>query len=306
MTLDVAPMLERLLAADERERSQALRAFRPEAREALQRVRRHGPGRLRSAALQALAFVDGEAGLDLADVALLERLVRVRLPRDDPATLSGCWLRWWAVRSDDQAAVMASVGLHDLRPVTHAIAEAVLSTIEHHRAGQPFVFVGPAFEGWTTIVGPWCDAFHELPDHPGRLEAARADLRRLSARFGEAHAFYSGEHDGGSRWLVARDGHIVRTFDPEDLGGCSGAPLEFEHAWLAAEGLAGRPEDHFDEDGFLSDDLHDRYLVRIVASDISDTPSWFTRSDPRHGTPGLATLPGFSGPAPLPAAYYTV
>jgi hypothetical protein len=231
------------------------------------------------------------------DPADLERLVRARLhtDRNEVHQIHGCWLRWWAVRSDDQAAVMASIGLHDLRPVSYDIAESVLETIEHCREAQPLVYVSPAAGGWTTVTGPWCDVFHELPDHPGRPAEARATVERLSAEFGEAHAFYSGERDGGSRWLVARDGVTVRTYDVNDWDGCTGAPLEFEPEMTGESGL--RPDD---------EDYEPPYAPAIgVALELSDVPRWLVPADPRHGLPGIATLPGFTGSAPLPPDTYT-
>ncbi len=308
MTIDVRALLEQLRAASQYERTDVLWMFGrndPATREALLAVRRHGPGRLRAGALQALACVAGEPGLDPADVALVERLVRVRLHQDDPSLLSGCWLRWWSVRSNDQAAVMASIGLHDPRPVTFELANTVLETIEHCREGQPLVYVSPASDGWTTITGPWCDVFNELPDHPGRPAEARATVERLSAEFGEAHAFYNGERDGGSTWLVARDGATVRTFDLNDAEGCTGEPLAFEQEWMDANGLPGRPEDHFD-DIYLPDPFYDFFPAPIIAAEISDTPCWSVPADHRLGLPVIATLPGFSGAAPFPPTTYTI
>ncbi|MDG4785612.1 hypothetical protein O7626_06635 [Micromonospora sp. WMMD1102] len=308
MTIDVRALLEQLRTAGPYDRIDVLGLFAPDdpaTREALLAVRRHGPGRLRASALHALAHVAGEPGLDPADVALVERLVRIRLHLDAPRLLSGCWLRWWCVRSDDPTAVMASIGLHDPRPVTFGLADSVLETIEHCRAGQPLVFVGPARDGWTTITGPWCDVFNELPDHPARPAEARATVERLSAEFGEAHAFYDGERDDGSAWLVARDGATVRTFDLNDAAGCTGEPLAFELKWMDANGLSGRPEDHFD-DVDLPEPFYDFFPAPVIAAEISDIPCWSVPTDQRLGLPVIATLPGFSGAAPFPPAVYTI
>ncbi len=45
----------------------------------LQQLRRHGPARLRAAALEVLVMIVGEGGLHPADVAAAERLVRIKL-----------------------------------------------------------------------------------------------------------------------------------------------------------------------------------------------------------------------------------
>ncbi len=74
---------------------------------------------------------------------------------------------------------------------------------------------------------------------------------------------------------------------------------------MDANGLPGRPEDHFD-DVDLPDPFYDFFPALIIAAEISDTPCWFVPADHRLGLPVIATLPGFSGAAPFPPTTYTI
>jgi len=74
-------LLEELASASPgNQRYAVLRRFEKDesAVEMLRAVRRDGPGRLRRAALDALAAVGGETALEPADQRLVERFVRVR------------------------------------------------------------------------------------------------------------------------------------------------------------------------------------------------------------------------------------
>ncbi|GIF09264.1 hypothetical protein Asi03nite_68020 [Actinoplanes siamensis] len=54
----------------------------------LQRIRRHGPGRLRAVALEVLVMIVGEGGLHPADLAAAERLVRIKAPLEPALGIS--------------------------------------------------------------------------------------------------------------------------------------------------------------------------------------------------------------------------
>ena len=93
--------------------------------------------------------------------------------------------------------------------------EQAVGDIVEHLDEEPvpgLVYVGPEINGWTPIVGHWCDAFGE------DSAAARQTVERLSREYGEAHAFYFGAQGDGSAWLVAREGVTVRRFDSEEPG----------------------------------------------------------------------------------------
>lgn len=96
------------------------------------------------AALDALAYLGGEAALEPAEIALVQRLVQIRRRTDSLRPVMSCWTYWWCIRSDDQAAVMESIGVTGPRPVTYDLARSVVDILEHcdHDAGV--IYVGPA------------------------------------------------------------------------------------------------------------------------------------------------------------------
>ncbi|WP_432988631.1 hypothetical protein [Dactylosporangium sp. CA-233914] len=266
----------------------------PEARQVLSSVRRRGPGRLRRAALDALAYLGGEAALDPADLQIVERLVRIRRRTDPIGSVTSCWTYWWAVRSTDQDAVVAALGLTDVRPATYGLAATVIDILEHDEsAEQGLVYVGPSINGWVPLAGPWCDAFG------GRADEVRAIVADLSRQFGEVHAFYFSEQGDGSAWHVVRDGMTIRSFYSEDLEMSSGDPLPIEREWMAAHGLDGKPEEH-------PDDVWDITAANEVAAAISLDVGWHhpVTADVR-GLPVLASVPG-AGPAKFPAGVYEI
>jgi len=288
--------LDDLAAAGAENRCQALWKIQDssETRQALIDVRRRGPGRLRRAALDALAYLGGEAALEPADLRVLERLIRVRCVTDPIGPVMSCWTYWWAVRSNDQGAVVTALGLTDVRPVTYTLAACVIDILEHDdEVEQGLVYVGPSIDGWVPLVGPWCDAFS---DRAGEVRAIIADLSR---QFGEVHAFYFGAQGDGSAWHVVRDGVTVRSFDSEDLDTSFGDPLPIEREWMAARGLDGKPEEHPDE-------VWDITAANEVAAAISLDVGWHhpATTDVR-GMPILASVPG-AGPAKLPAGVYEI
>jgi hypothetical protein len=255
---------------------------------------------LRLTALNVLAHLGGESALDRTDIAAVERLVRVRRRTDALASVSSCWTKWWAVRSDDPVAVMATLGLTNPRPVTYALAQSVVEIMEHGDRQRGLVYVGPAVNGWTTLVGHWCDAFGD------RAAEVRATLERLSAEFGEAHAFYYGDQGDGSAWLVARDGRTVRRYSTINPDDACGDPLPIEQDWLDAHGVPGRPEDHLYSDDEYEDAVWDFPDAPEIAAVISVAVGWPLPTDARiQGGPLLATVPGRAA-VTLPPGMYEI
>ncbi|WP_052852497.1 HEAT repeat domain-containing protein [Streptomyces avicenniae] len=213
---------------------------------ALRRIRAEGPGRRRAGALTVLAALGGEAALSERDRAAVERLIRVKLLDDSPQAPETCWLHWMAVPTGDQAGVMAELGLSEPRAVTFALGNDVVDTDGHDGGGFGRVFVTPELNGWTFVVGRWCD-----PAGAERREEVRGLCAALSKRYGQAQAYYLGEQGDGSGWLVARDGTVVRHWwtaaeDEEDddaARGVIGAPLPYEVARRAALETEEDPED---------------------------------------------------------------
>jgi hypothetical protein len=265
---------------------------------ALRSIRRNGPGRLRASALDALVYLAGPAALDPMDTAVIERHIRIRQRRDPLQAVMSCWTYWWCIRSDDQSAVITSLGLTDLRPVTYTLASSIIDILEHDDRESGIVYAGPAINGWTPIVGPRCDAFGEH-----RLEV-QAVLERLSTEYGEAHAFYFGAQADGSAWLVARNGETIRRYSSIDPGQCVGEPLPIERIWLDANGVPGRPEEHLMADDQFREALWDFPEANEIAAAISLDVGWHRPTDAEpHGTPVMAVLPGSTGAALPPGAY---
>ncbi|MEV0458979.1 hypothetical protein [Catellatospora methionotrophica] len=310
MASEVQHMLLRLSA--EQDFHQRLRilhriAKSPNAGAVLREIRRHGPGRLRTAALDVLAYRDGESGLDPVDVAAVERLIRIHRRTDPLGGVMSIDMTWWCVRSMDQSAVLASLGLDGPRPVTYRLANSVMEIVDSDDECG-LVYVGPKIDGWTSIVGPWCDAFG------ARAEENRTIIERLSAECGEVHAFHFSAYNDGTAWLVARDGVTTRRFNTFDLADATGDPLPVEQDWMATHGVPGRPEEHltYNEHGSLvcldefEDAMWEFYEANDVAAAISVDVGWKRPTNAVvHGSPVLAATPG-AGPVMLPPGMYRI
>jgi HEAT repeats len=253
----------------------------------LQRIREEGPGRQRAGALTVLAELGGERALSRADVAAIERLIRVKLPDDRPEGMWGCWNHWMAVPGGDQAGIMQILGLVDPRPVTFALGNDIVDADGHGcGAGDPCngyerVFVTPELDGWTLILGAWCD-----PCAGERSEDVLRLCTELSARYGQAHAYYYGGQGDGSAWLVAEHGSVIRRYCEKGEGDDElltlGEPLPYERARRVELGLApewdAAQESQDDEDEWrgaaydLAADLAHSYGVSPLHIG-SDTPS---------------------------------
>ncbi|MGW0786654.1 hypothetical protein [Streptomyces sp. NPDC002913] len=160
---------------------------------------------------------------------------------DRPRPLATCWLYWIAVPTRDQTGVMASLGLARPVPVTFAEAEAVIDEDGHGEAednpdGLARVYVSPEIEGWTLVIGPWCD-----PCSTDRSDEVLRLCADLSTRFGAAQAYYFGAQGDGSAWLIAEHGVVVRRYcetgEAEDGLLTLGQPLAQEQAERQRMGL---------------------------------------------------------------------
>ena len=299
---DLHEMLTQLRAAPARERHQMLWKFpdQSDTRDTLRAVRRHGPGRLRLAALDALMYLGGEAALDAVDVAAAERLIRIRRLTDPVGPVMSCWTYWWCIRGGDQAGIMATLGLTDSRPVTYNLACTVVDLIEHMDEPPGLVYVGPEINGWTPVVGDWCDAFGD------RAFEVRTTIEQLSVEYGEAHAFYFGAQGDGSAWLVAQDGVTTRRYSSVDPEESTGEPLPIERDWMLARGVPGRPEDHVADDDEFADAMWEFCEANDVAAAISVDIGWHRPLDAVvHGYPVLAAVPE-AAPITLPPGVYEI
>lgn len=161
---------------------------------------------------------------------------------DRPEPVWTCWNHWIAVPTGDQAGVMEVLGLTPQRPVTFAEANEIIDADAH---GEPDddvhltrVFVTPELDGWTLVIGSWCD-----PCDGERSGEVLRLCTMLSDRYGRAQAYYYGAQGDGSAWLVAENGAVVRRYsatgEPEDASLTLGEPLRQENARRAELRLPG-------------------------------------------------------------------
>lgn len=127
---------------------------------------------------------------------------------------------------------METTGLVPSRPVTFAEAEEIIDDDGHGESesnesknnesknnesesnesesnpdGMSRVYVSPALDGWTWIIGPWCD-----PCDARRSDDVMRLCQDLSVRHGQPQAYYYGLQGDGSAWLVAQYGIVLRRY----------------------------------------------------------------------------------------------
>nr|WP_238427336.1 HEAT repeat domain-containing protein [Streptomyces adustus] len=276
----------------------------------LRRVREQGPGRQRARALTVLAELGGEPALSDADRAAIERLIRLKLPDDRPEPLWACWNHWIAVPSGDQAGILRTLGLTEPRPVTFALGNDIVDADGHgsdtsEHDGNERVFVTPELDGWTFVLGAWCDPCGE--------ERGADVLRlctRLSARYGRAQAYYYGGQGDGSAWLVAERGTVLRRYcetgEGEDELLTLGEPLSLERARRAELGLSpewdAARESQEDEDEWRWA-AHD--LAPDIARSIGFSPLDIGADTPSRGT-GVVALTPYGAARGVPTGAYRI
>ncbi|MES5824122.1 HEAT repeat domain-containing protein [Streptomyces sp. RG80] len=212
--------------ADVRQRAVwAFKAMGDAAVPVLRRLRQQpatGP-RIRATALEALATIGGPGALGERDLAAWRRLTRIkRLTETAPERFHLCG-SWYAVPSDDQAAVLAAFDLSDPEPVTLRTGASAWNHDSHNWGGKrphercARVFVSPALDGWTLVFGRSSQDRHRIEDAEDQ-EAARSEVVRercadLSRRFGAAHWYGMSCGDGWTAWCIAEGGEVVRFYD---------------------------------------------------------------------------------------------
>ncbi|MFI6690206.1 hypothetical protein ACIBLA_00295 [Streptomyces sp. NPDC050433] len=239
----------------------ALTMLGPGVVERMRAVRVHGPANLRSRALTVLTAVGGEEALSPADRASVERLIRIKSLDDQAQPLDTCFTSWIAVASGDQQGIMELLGLYETRPATFALGLSVGLHDSHDGAEHGRVYVTPEVDGWTLVLGPWCN-----PGDPERAEDVLRVVTELSRRYGRAQAYYSGEY-GDSGWLVAENGNILRRFrasgKQDDAEYTLGEPLPEERAACVEEGITPVGDADADEEEW-------RELAAYLASQLAE------------------------------------
>ncbi|MEU9591125.1 HEAT repeat domain-containing protein [Streptomyces sp. NPDC048219] len=181
--------------------------------EPLRRVRREGPGALRARALAVLAAAGGEEALSERDRAAVARLIRIKALDDRAEPLENCSTSWLAVPGGDRAGIAEVLGLSGERLATFALGYSVVTHDSEDWPDHRRVYVTPEVDGWTLVLGPWCN-----PVDPDRADGVLDALTALSSRYGRAQAYHFGEHGGGSGWALAEDGAVVRRLDASTWG----------------------------------------------------------------------------------------
>ncbi len=215
--------------------------------------------------------------------------------KDWPEPVSTCWNHWIAIPTGDQAGVMEVLGLSSPRPITFTEAQEVIDTDAHgdldDRRHLSRVFVTPEVDGWTLVIGAWCD-----PCDSERQEDVLRLCEALSARYGRAQAYYYGAQGDGSAWLVAEHGSVVRRYaatgELDDALLTLGEPLPQERARRSELGL---PADG-DLQAASSEQIEEWtwaafHLAPEIAAAYGVSPFTLTRETEVRGTGVLALTP---------------
>ncbi|MEU4344181.1 HEAT repeat domain-containing protein [Nocardia sp. NPDC023852] len=120
----------------------------------LQQVRRSNLPERRGA-LDALAEI-GWHTIAPADLALLHRFIMSKLAHERPQPIPAAKeCLWWALPTDNQAAVLDAFGLSDPVPATVAMGSAVALDERRRPVDEECqrVYVSPALDGWTLVFG---------------------------------------------------------------------------------------------------------------------------------------------------------
>ncbi|WP_063047120.1 HEAT repeat domain-containing protein [Nocardia pseudovaccinii] len=221
----------------------------------LQQIRRSSLP-TRRAALEALATI-GWNTIDSTDLVLLARFVNAEIARALPSIPSWTCCLWWALPTEDQAAVLDAFGLSDPVPATAAMGTAVAREnrdLLYTWAQCDRVYVSPALDGWTLVFG---DPISHYPRDENRIRQAREEdfftsfyadqseedgarwleeqarpsreerAVELSARFGAAHWYKEVDSYEWGGWCIAENGEIKRQAHQDD--GVSDLDLYLDH-----------------------------------------------------------------------------
>ncbi|MEV6912080.1 hypothetical protein [Amycolatopsis sp. NPDC051071] len=264
------------LAAGERFSAWDMADAGPDDLPELREIRRTGKPALRNAARALLFALGGPEALGEYDLALVRRLIRVRLLDDVPVPMRGCEF-WYAIPTADQAAVLDAFGLSDAEPVTMSLGTEIwnqhyLGAPGHQRCAR--VYVSPALDGWTLVFGEPSDDQHPagitderswsiepreqyqamLANEKAHREVRRARCVELSRRFGAAQLYFRSHGDSMTSWCIAEKGELVRLYDvsaPEESVG----ELTAENGYLLPHEDTPLPEGWADDIPHTEDPL---------------------------------------------------
>ena len=258
--------------ADVRQRTRwALEKLGPEVIPLLLERRRTRCGTARRHALEALVAVGGPDALDERDLAVLRRLIRLKMRTEEPEPMHLCG-SWFALPTGDQEAVLNAFDLGRAEPVTMRLGGAAWNNdshawnIDHGRCSR--VYVSPRLDGWTLVFGEPSDDTHRAAPGSASYEELRATVlarcAALSLRFGTVHWYGMSDGDGWTAWCVAESGQIVRYYDVHEPDEQLGAPHPAEAGRLLPH------EDGFPDEAFDGVDAgdHDALFAALEAAKI--------------------------------------
>ncbi|MGI5133326.1 hypothetical protein [Streptomyces sp. CA-106110] len=191
---------------------------------------------------------------------------------------------------------MTMLGLTRPTAVTFAEAETIIDEDGHGEAdgnpdGLARVYVSPEVDGWTLVIGWWCD-----PCDGERSDEVLRLCTELSARYGRAQAYYYGAQGDGSAWLIAEGGAVLRRYcatgEAEDTLFTLGEPLPLERARREQLGLSPAwdeaPGDDEAASQWKSAAFH---LAPEIAAALGASPLTLTAQTRVRGTGVLALTP---------------
>lgn len=201
-------------------------------------------------------------------------------PPDAPFSLFD--INWLAVKGGETEPMLEALGLTDPQPVTWpqgigAVCGDCWDFDANLNAPMSRVYVTPQVAGWRLAIGGW------LAMGPAQEESINAYTkiaeycRRLSAGYGEAHAFMSQGRMDCYGWILARDGRVVRTYvwdGVEDVN--EGTPTPPELRMRTATNDGGRSWQPSES------------AVMAMAAEYSIDPRAFTPETPWSGSGVLA------------------
>ncbi|MCG5215624.1 hypothetical protein [Streptosporangium sp. KLBMP 9127] len=185
--------------------------------------------------------------------------------------------------------------------MTFAVAEEVIDSSSHGNSDQDHdglaqVYVSPELEGWTLVIGRWCD-----PCDSERSDDVLRMCLRLSQRYGQAQAYYYGAQGDGSAWLIAEEGSVVRRYCETGEGGDAlltlGEPLLIEKTRREQLGLppvwdaTGETQEAEEEWRVAAFDMAPEIAAALGTSPLALTPETQVR--------GVGVLALTPSPVPL-------
>jgi hypothetical protein len=153
------------------------------------------------------------------------------------------------------------------------------------------VYVSPEVDGWTLVIGWWCD-----PCDDKRGDDVLRSCTELSARYGRAQAYYYGAQGDGSAWLVTERGAVLRRYcatgEAEDASFTLGEPLPLERARREQLGLSPIWDERARDDEAEADWKSTAfYLAPEIAAASGISPLMLTAQTRVRGTGVLALTP---------------